>query len=105
MPFNPNFDNLISLEDASKLTANFRQAFPSAVKANAYGKRLMQQLLEQENCDGFRIYNGLDDEGSQQLVIVAVDQNGNDLYDGILLDRAQPCPTICSSENPLNSNT
>lgn len=105
MPFNPNLDNSISLEDAAKITANFRQAFPTAVIANAYGKRQMQELLEQENCEGFRIYNGIDDEGSQQLIIVGVDASGNDLYEGVLIDRTQPCPSICSTANVLNTNT
>jgi hypothetical protein len=105
MPFNPNANNVISLEEASVLTSNFRQEFPDSIKANAYGKRDMQVLLAQQDCVGFRIYNGIDEKGDQQLVIVGVDENGNDLYEGVLLDTAQPCPTICSSENPLNTNT
>jgi hypothetical protein len=105
MPFNPNIDNSISLEDAAKITANFRQAFPSAVMANAYGKRLMIDLLAQEDCAGFRIYNGLDAEGKQQFILVAVDASGNDLYEGILMDNTQPCPSFCSTTNPLNTNT
>lgn len=105
MPFNPNANNVISLEEASALTANFRQEFPDSIKANAYGKRDMQVLLAQQDCVGFRIYNGIDEKGDQQLVIVGVDENGNDLYEGVLLDKTQPCPTVCSSENPLNTNT
>ena len=105
MPFNPNTDNSISLDDAAVLTANFRQSFPTAVIANAYGKRQMLALLEQADCAGFRIYNGLDGRGAQQLVIVAVDADGNDLYRGVLIDHTQPCPHVCSTENPLNTNT
>ena len=105
MPFNPNANQTISLEEAASLTANFREQFPNAIFANAYGKSQMLELLEQRNCEGFRIYNGLDVDGVQQLIIVAVDINGNDLYRGCLLDKSQPCPTICSSANPLNTNT
>jgi hypothetical protein len=105
MPFNPNSNHVISLEEASVLTANFRKKFPDSIKANAYGKRDMQVLLAQQNCVGFRIYNGIDEKGNQQLVIVGVDENGNDLYEGVLLDRSQPCPNVCSDENPLNKNT
>lgn len=105
MPFNPNANQLISLRDASILTANFRQANPAATIANAYNKRQMLELLEQENCAGFRVYNGLDDKGDQQLVIVAVDDRGDDLFEGILIDCSQPCPTVCSTTNPLNTNT
>lgn len=105
MAFNPDIDNSISLEDAAQYTANFRQAFPNATTANAYGKGLMLELLEQRNCAGFRIYNGIDEKGDQQLVLVGVDIHGNDLYRGVLLDRSQPCPNVCSEENPLNKNT
>lgn len=105
MAFNPDIDNTISLEEAAQFTANFRQAFPNAIKANAYGKRYMIELLEQEDCEGFRIYNGIDEKGDQQLIIVGVDHRGDDLFRGVLLDKTQPCPTICSEENPLNTNT
>lgn len=44
MPFNPNEDQLISLEEASELTANFRAKFPNALLANAYNKHQMIQL-------------------------------------------------------------
>jgi hypothetical protein len=105
MTFNPNVNNLIELEAAAELTANFRRIFPNAITANAYGKRDMLSLLAQDDCEGFRIYNGIDDLGAQQLVIVAVDGDGNDLHRGILLDNSQPCPSVCSSANPLNTTT
>ena len=105
MSFDPNANQLISLEDASKLTAAFRKSFPNAIQANAYGKSQMKDLLNQTNCEGFRIYNGLDSQGIQQLVIVAVDANGDDLFRGFLVDKSQPCPSLCSQTNPLNTNT
>jgi hypothetical protein len=105
MPFDPNANQLISLENASVLTANFRQKFPDSITANAYNKKQMLLLLNQTNCEGFRVYNGIDALGVQQLVIVGVDANGDDLFRGILIDQAQPCPTVCSSPNVLNSNT
>jgi len=103
MSFDPNANHIISLQDASRLTANFRQTFPSALLAHAYGKRQMQDLINQTDCEGFRIYNGLNGQGAQQLVIVGVDANGDDLFEGIIMDISQPCPYICSSPNKLNS--
>lgn len=103
--FDPNYDNTISLNDAAKLTKKFRDDFPGAIKANAYNKSQMLDLLNQEGCKGFRIYNGLSVTGVQQMVIVGVDVDGNDLVDGMLLDHSQPCPEICSNANALNSNT
>jgi len=104
MPFDPNADNLIQLSDASVFTSNYRTKFPNTVTANAYGKKQMQDLLDQADCEGFRIYNGLSNDGDQVLVIVGVDKSGNDLYEGILIDRSQPCPSVCSTDNPLNKD-
>jgi hypothetical protein len=104
MPFDPNADNKIQLSEASVFTSKYRRKFPDTVKANAYGKRQMLELLNQADCEGFRIYNGLSNDGDQVLVIVGVDIRGNDLYEGILIDRSQPCPSVCSTDNPLNKD-
>ena len=82
MPFDPNANHLISLSVAQKLTANYRAGSPTNPVAHAYGKKQMIQLLEQQDCEGFRIYYGLNDAGGKELVIVGVDENGNDLYEG-----------------------
>jgi hypothetical protein len=36
-------------------------------------------------------------------VIVGVNSDGNDLFEGAILDLGRGCPPYCSSENPLNS--
>lgn len=105
MPFNPNANQLITIETAAIYTAKYRKTFPNTVIANAYVKNQMLSLLNQNNCEGFRIYNGIDENGAQQLVIVGVDADGNDLYHGLIMDCSQPCPTICSTTNPLNTNS
>jgi hypothetical protein len=103
MPFDPSINHIINLTDASKLTANYRLNSPGQTLAHAFGRRQMLDLLIQNNCEGFRIYYGIDQLGEKQLVIVGVDINGNDLYEGILLDLSQLCPSVCSSNNPLNT--
>jgi hypothetical protein len=104
MRFDPIADQSIKLGEAAILTASFRKKFPNDLLANAYNKSQMQTLLNQTKCAGFRIYNGLDGSGIQQLVIVGVDANGDDLYEGILLDKAQTSPPISLQENPLNAD-
>jgi hypothetical protein len=63
-------------------------------------------MLNQPNCVGTRIYYGLKDDGTQCLVLVGVDSDGNDLIDkdDKILDMGNLCPTLCSKDNPLNSN-
>lgn len=103
MPFDPSINQIIDLTDASKLTANYRLNSPGQTLGHAFGRRQMLDLLNQNNCEGFRIYYGLNETGEKQLVITGIDINGNDLYEGLLLDRSQICPSVCSSSNPLNT--
>ena len=43
----------------------------------------------------------LDENGKQQLIIVGVDSNENDLYEGVIADRSIPCPPFCPINSPL----
>jgi hypothetical protein len=92
----------ISLETASAWTANFRSEHPYSIKALYYGRNILLDMLDQENCVGLRFYFAIDSEGAKQLVIVGVDADGNDLYNGIVADRGKPCPTYCDDgSSPL----
>ena len=39
----------------------------------------------------------------KHLVIVGVNEEGNDLYNGNLMEIGKTCPPICPDSNPLNS--
>ena len=38
------------------------------------------------------------------ILIVGVNADGNDLYEGNLMELSVICPPFCSTNNPLNSN-
>ncbi len=105
MKFTGNEDHSISLSEAAELTANYRETLTSAAEAKAeyFGKEALLNLLNQTACVGVRIYYGLDSAGVKKLVLVGVDSDGNDLYEGALMERGILCPTECSADNPLNS--
>lgn len=105
MNFTGKEDHSISLSEAAELTANYRETLSSnlEVKAEYFGKDALIALLDQNACVGVRIYYGLDTNGVKKLVLVGVDAEGNDLYEGALMERGQSCPPECSAENPLNS--
>jgi hypothetical protein len=44
-----------------------------------------------------------DPKGNNQLVLVGVDANGDDMTDGIIVDKLLPCPPACSIKNVLNT--
>ena len=103
MTFTGNENHDISLSEASQWTANYRNANPGQVIAHALGSGAITAILTQSGCVGIRVYYALNNEGEKQIVIVGVDSQGNDLYNGLLADRTFNCPPICSTANPLNS--
>jgi hypothetical protein len=101
MSFTGNEDHRITLQEASDWTSNYRAEFPNDIKAHFFGKSTIKSILDQTNCVGIRIYYALDDSGAKHLVIVGADADQNDLYNGVLAERALPCPPFCGSGSPL----
>jgi len=104
MLFSGNEDHSFPLATASEWTENYRNGMsaPGTI-AHYFGKRAIKDIFAQEGCVGMRIYYALDENGKQQLIIVGVDGNGDDLYNGLLAERSVHCPPDCSAPNPLNS--
>ena len=104
MSFNGNEGEFVTLSDASRWTANYRNTIQSGeVIAEFQGKEKLLELLNQEGCVGIRIYYAINDEGRKVLVFVGADCNENDMESGLLLDDGIPCPIKCSKANRLNS--
>lgn len=102
MSFNGTEGTIISLNDAAELTANYRRANPSSIKAFFFGKEKLKDLLDQTDCMGIRIYFGLDEDEKPKLVLVGAESNEDDILD-LILDYGEPCPSRCGSSNDLNS--
>ncbi len=97
-------DQTVTLDNASKLTASYRKANPgSAIKAAGFWRESVQKILDQPGCVALRAYFGQNPDGSPALVLVGVDQKGDDLTAGVLSDEHFPCPPFCAAPNPLNS--
>lgn len=102
MPLNLG-DQHISLPEAAELTQRFRQSNPvSAIKAHLFTKEIVMEILNQPGCEGLRIYHGIDANNEAVVVLTGADIDKNDMYNGTLAERAERCPLICSSPNPLN---
>lgn len=98
-------DHSISLFEAADLTTRFRENLPvfDYTIAEFFGKSALENLLSQDSCVGIRVYYGLDAEMKRRLVIVGVDDEGNDLYKDNLMEGGALCPPVCSEVNPLNT--
>ncbi|MEN9948539.1 MAG: hypothetical protein RL106_1362 [Bacteroidota bacterium] len=103
MNFQTNTGEVITLQEASEMTKRFREStWNTGTIALAAGGDLVSQILSQTGCKGVRMYFALDADNQIQLVMVGVDENGDDMYEGVLVDRFRGCPPTCPSKNPLN---
>lgn len=103
--FTGNEGTFISLADGAALTAAYRTANPNGIKGHFLGIANINRLLGQTGCVGLRTYQGIDANGVEQIVVVAVDRNENDILAAspLILDKAFMCPPNCSAANALNS--
>lgn len=90
------------LDEAAKWTKNYREKNPNETLAHYFGEKAIRKIFSQPYCIGMRIYYALNDEGEKQLIIVGVDKNGDDIYQGLIAERSIPCPPICGTSGPLN---
>jgi hypothetical protein len=95
--------SIIPLAVASRMTGSFRTNFPNETIAVYYNAAVFTDILSQKDCVGIRIYNAVDTDGNMTNVLVGVDENGDDLYQGKVYDMGTTCPSHCSLPNPLNS--
>ncbi|MGJ1382840.1 hypothetical protein [Sphingobacterium siyangense] len=103
MSVNSNTGSVITLAEAVIYMTAYRTKFPNEAKGFFIGSDKLGLILSQEDCIGVRIYNGYDDsEGIMNQVLVGVDMNGDDLSEGIIVEKLVPCPKICSPNSPFN---
>ena len=101
-----NEDNKITFEKGAVMTSEYRKIVPpSSIIANCYSKNSIQTLLDQPGCKGIRAYFALNADKLPCLVIVGVNENGNDQIgpEFDCMDTSVMCPMECSEPNFLNS--
>ncbi|HSE52864.1 MAG TPA: hypothetical protein VLB00_11805 [Gemmatimonadales bacterium] len=100
----------ISLDDAAAQARRHRGGPPTRGvaggdphKGGLFLRAELDQLLAQPGCAGLRFYYGRKDDGQDTLILVGVDEKGNDMENGVLLEDHFLCPPICGTANALNS--
>ncbi len=111
MAFDGKEGKAIPLDTASKWTKNYQSNNPKEVKASFYGKEKLQELLDEPESMGIRIYYGIDDNGAKKLVLVAARADQTNILptdtlrssEPIILNDGAECPPYCSpdSNDPL----
>lgn len=95
--------HIITLQEAETMTHAYQNAsqFQDLTIAVCIDNDAYQQVLDQQGCVSVRTYFGLDADGKLTIVVVGVDENGEDLTSGILLNRGYKCPAKCPNNSSL----
>lgn len=101
--FTGNEEQFIPLSEASNLTKNYRDNNAGQVLGGYISKKTLTDILNQNNCVGIRYYYANTSDGAKELVVVGVDANEDDLYQGFIGDRSFKSPPYSGVSNPLNS--
>jgi hypothetical protein len=95
--YSGNENHSITLQEGAGLTKAYRMtASSNDVIAHYFGKNALKNALEQPGCVGLRLYYGKHADGSPTIVVVGVDNKGNDMTSGQILQRTDACPPWCS---------
>ncbi|MCP4582456.1 MAG: hypothetical protein GY839_12665 [candidate division Zixibacteria bacterium] len=104
----------ITKQAAATITKDFRDATGSGsisfdngsgtqLKGELFDKGCFGDILEQQGCEGIRIYYGLNANSKFCLVLVGVNSNGDDMEDGEIFEIGSNCPPNCGKPSDLNS--
>ncbi len=109
-PTNPTYNGSdggrIDLTTARQWVKNFRDAnqSPSEIVSHYYGRNTLDQILSQPGCTGIRVFYGINDSQEKELLVVGVDNKGNNMLpaspvvvpgDNSVMDNSYPCPPFC----------
>lgn len=101
-------NHIIDRASAAAMARRHRQQTPpNAARPTAegeYGGMFMKDqvltLLQQEGARYLRFYYGRNDQGGRELILVAADEDMNDIQ-AITLDGHYPCPPWCPEGGDL----
>jgi hypothetical protein len=115
----------ISLDQAIKMTTLYREMKSTVIApsyqntgilcfSETFNKAAIDKLMQTPNAAALRIYYGMSEDLKLHAILVAVNEDGQDILpsadstitseeDGIIVEEGQKCPPICPDPpSPLN---
>ncbi|TDH18284.1 hypothetical protein EXU57_23815 [Segetibacter sp. 3557_3] len=103
----------IGYEAGAKMIKRYFDENNDDVLAFFMGRNMIESILAQPGVVGIRMFNGINDMGIKQIVLVGVDSKGNNILHyttvnpagqlvknkGIVADRAKMCPPYCGDSD------
>ncbi|HRI35086.1 MAG: hypothetical protein IPK88_18140 [Saprospiraceae bacterium] len=106
--FDPNTGTYVTLSEAQSMASNWAGLQSSLnmpiseanPKAYAFGNNKMLGIINQNGCEGIRLYNGYENN-KRVIIVVGIDENGDDMTGGYILELSRPCPPNCGSNTVI----
>ena len=98
-------DHRTTKQDAARYARRYRNEWKNdrPLPPIAFHRDAFDRILGQPGCVGLRAYPALTDAGEPTMVLVGIDEAGNDMVDGALAQYGLQCPPHCSDGNDLNT--
>jgi hypothetical protein len=92
----------ITLKEAIEHVTRHRKN-PVAYKVHgaAFERAAFDKILAQPDCKHVRIYFGQNEDGSPSLVFLGVNSKGEDMVNGVLMEKGAFCPPFCDAVSIL----
>lgn len=94
-----------SEESFKQQMASFQAENPTAIRAVAFGSKVIADVLSQNNCTGIKFYFTIDKDGNHNLALIGINSQQKELYgnspnarsteDGDAGTNGMPCPQHC----------
>ncbi len=96
-------NHVVSLEQATAMTGLYRSSIPEGMPVSeTFQMGSVNTLLSQPGCTALRIYYGKKEDGTIHAILVGVNEKGEDITEGILLEEGHRCPPHCPPQSSLN---
>lgn len=102
MSFDGREGEFYTPEKAGEFTRRYRAAKINPIEGGFIGREKLQAILDQDGCMGIRVYFGLDEDNTMNMVFVGADVEHNDILDKVV-EFIKKNPPYGSSPNSLNS--
>ena len=88
-------NHIISLEEAKAMTHAYQNApeFDGKTVASDISAGAYQEVINQSGCEGIRTYFALNEASELTIVVIGTDGAGNDLSNGLVLNRSENWPS------------
>ena len=94
--------NFIFREVAQSVIHRYQNLIPNGATVSCeVDKTQLIAMLNQEDCQGLRIYFALNEEERLTTVLVGSDSSGSDMVTGLIVNQPSLCPPKCPPASPL----